>query len=373
MKAPYTSAGGDPRAALKPDDLAGAGAAGLTPVSMPVGISPGLAMGFLGILLLGAFTFMSLASSRDEIAVPAASEPVAQAPVAAAPPPTLPPPTRSFVPGPPELPAPRLVRPGPSRFDDGSAAAARAEAQRLAAPAIVIDRTTAGDGPRLADGPNAAADAAARRAELGVDEKFADRVANAEFEPALATRMPDMTDVVPQGSVIAGVLETAINSDLPGFVRAVVSRDVMGFDGTKTLIPMGSRLIGQYRSGINEGQSRAFVVWTRLVRPDGVTISLDSPATDTLGRAGLTGKVNTHFLKRFGSAILLSVIQSGLDLLQDDDGATIIRNAGDAQSVAGIALQRNIDIPPTIKVKQGKPIRIFVARDLNFAGAGSVR
>ncbi|MGQ4828530.1 TrbI/VirB10 family protein, partial [Enterococcus faecalis] len=79
------------------------------------------------------------------------------------------------------------------------------------------------------------------------------------------------------------------NSDLPGFVRAVVSRDVTGFDGNRVLIPAGSRLIGQYRSGLAAGQSRAFVIWTRMIRPDGVSVALGSPVTDTLGRAGLGG------------------------------------------------------------------------------------
>ena len=173
---------------------------------------------------------------------------------------------------------------------------------------------------------------------------------------------------MPQGAIIAGVLETAINSDLPGYVRAVVSRDVMGFDGRRVLIPSGSRLIGQYRSGLAAGQSRAFIVWTRLTRPDGVTVALGSPVTDPLGRAGLTGKVDSHFLKRFGSAILLSVVESGLGLLQRGGNDVVVRTADDAKSVAGIALQRDINIPPTVKVAQGTTIRIFTARDLDFSG-----
>jgi type IV secretion system protein VirB10 len=109
-------------------------------------------------------------------------------------------------------------------------------------------------------------------------------------------------------------------------------------------------------------------VWTRLTRPDGVTVSLGSPVTDPLGRAGLGGKVDSHFLKRFGSAILLSVVQSGLGLLQQGGNDVIVRTADDAKSVAGIALQRDISIPPTVKVAQGTAIRIFIARDLDFSG-----
>jgi type IV secretory pathway VirB10-like protein len=87
-----------------------------------------------------------------------------------------------------------------------------------------------------------------------------------------------------------------------------------------------------------------------------------------LGRAGLGGKVDSHFLKRFGSAILLSVVQSGLGLLQRGGNDVVVRTADDAKSVAGIALQRDINIPPTVKVAQGTAIRIFTARDLDFSG-----
>ena len=108
--------------------------------------------------------------------------------------------------------------------------------------------------------------------------------------------------------MIPAVLETALDSDLPGYTRAVVSRDVRGFDGSTVLIPRGSRLIGQYKSGVALGQSRVFVIWTRVIRPDGVSVQIGSPATDPLGRAGLDGKVDNHFFTRFGGSILLSVM-----------------------------------------------------------------
>ena len=91
------------------------------------------------------------------------------------------------------------------------------------------------------------------------------------------------------------------------------------------------------------------------------------PPPIRLGRAGLGGKVDSHFLKRFGSAILLSVVQSGLGLLQRGGNDVVVRTADDAKSVAGIALQRDINIPPTVKVAQGTAIRIFTARDLGLS------
>ena len=154
---------------------------------------------------------------------------------------------------------------------------------------------------------------------------------------------------------------------MPGFTRAIVSEDIRGLDNRSVLIPRGSRLIGQYRSGLAVGESRAFVIWTRLITPDGVSVELASPATDTLGRAGLPGKVNRHFFQRFGSAILLSVIDVGANaLIYDNNSSIVIGSTSEAQAVAAQALSQQINIPPTIKVKQGTEIRIFLARDLYF-------
>ena len=102
---------------------------------------------------------------------------------------------------------------------------------------------------------------------------------------------------VAQGTLIPAVLETALDSTRPGFARAIVSRDVRGFDGSRVLIPRGSRLIGEYRSEVSPGQRRALVNWTRLIRPDGVTIAIGSPAGDPLGRGGIRARVNTPFLR----------------------------------------------------------------------------
>lgn len=356
----------DPRAAMDAEALDNANQPVLSPVAMPAGLSPGMKLGFVGIGLLGILTFTTLATSRGDanqtkVAAPAAASVATVIPQGGLVPKAI------LKPGPPELPPPSLV---PPPLDANGApilgvVGPRAVgANRFQSPGVVVDLTKSG----VALLPPTPGLAGMKDNDLSAEDKFADRVAAAENAPARATRIANSSYTVPQGAIIAGVLETAINSDLPGYVRAVVSRDVMGFDGRRVLIPSGSRLIGQYRSGLTAGQSRAFIVWTRLTRPDGVTISLGSPATDTLGRAGLGGKVDSHFLKRFGSAILLSVVQSGLGLLQRGGNDVVVRTADDAKSVAGIALQRDINIPPTVKVAQGTAIRIFTARDLDFSG-----
>ncbi len=363
----------DPRAAMDAEALEDANQPLLSPVAMPTGPSPGMKLGFVGIGLLGVLTFTTLATSRGDANQPASLAPTTAPAVAAS---VIPQgglvPKAILRPGPPELPPPTLV-PQPVDANGapilGMVGPTTPGANRLQSPGVVVDLTKGG----VALLPATPGLAGMKADDLSADDRFADRVAAAENAPARAVRIANSSYTVPQGAIIAGVLETAINSDLPGYVRAVVSRDVMGFDGRRVLIPSGSRLIGQYKSGLAAGQSRAFIVWTRLTRPDGVTISLGSPATDTLGRAGLGGKVDSHFLKRFGSALLFSVVQSGLGLLQRGGNDVVVRTADDAKSVAGIALQRDINIPPTVKVAQGTAIRIFLARDLDFSGTDGVR
>ena len=361
----FKSGNRDPRTAIDSDTLEEANQRILSPVAMPNGLSPGMKLGVVGIGLLAILTFSSLANSRNE-ADQVAAQAAARTATAVVPPGGLVP-QPTLRPGPPELPPPVLVPPpvnNPNGAALGIVGPVAIGPNRFQAPGIVVDTTKGG----VAMVPPTPGLAGAKNDDLSAEDRFSDRVAAGENAPARAVRIANSSYTVPQGAIIAGVLETAINSDLPGYVRAVVSRDVMGFDGRRVLIPSGSRLIGQYRSGLAAGQSRAFIVWTRLTRPDGVTVSLGSPVTDPLGRAGLGGKVDSHFVKRFGSAILLSVVQSGLGLLQQGGNDVIVRTADDAKSVAGIALQRDINIPPTVKVAQGTAIRIFIARDLDFSG-----
>jgi type IV secretion system protein VirB10 len=206
-------------------------------------------------------------------------------------------------------------------------------------------------------------------------DRFSARVGSEEVEVASARRMSGLDRIIPQGAIIGAVMETALNSDLPGYARAVTQRDVYSFDGSTVLIPAGSRLIGQYKSGVAQGGSRVFVLWTRLIRSDGVSIDLASPATDELGRGGLGGKVNRHFLQRFGGAILTSVLTGGISAATAalSRGSTVIvGNAGQATSLATQATQNN-DIPPTITTRQGAAVRVFVARDLDFSRVGPAR
>jgi type IV secretion system protein VirB10 len=323
-----------------------------------------LLLQIMAIAILGAATFLTLSSNRQAISQPLAQTAV-RAPVETPPPvprpipePVLPP-----RPAPPPLPV-QAVTPlarwrAPAMVVDFSQPSAAAPAAPTAAAAIAIVSPPAAGGTET----------------LSVEERFAARVSTSDVDTAHATKLHDVSRIAPQGTVIPGVLETAINSDLPGFVRAVVSRDVRGFDGTTVLVPRGSKLFGQYRSGVVLSQTRAFVVWSRILTPDGVSINIGSPATDRLGRGGLEGETDTHFFERFGGAILLSAITVGLDSLLDNRNRTaiFIGSSQQASQVAAIALQSQINIPVTVKVPQGTPMQVFVTRDLDFSGVAAAK
>ncbi len=311
----------------------------------------GLYISPLAPLLLGLATFWSMSGQR-QTTVPLSPPPAQVAE-------TAPAPVAEPVPPPPSAmamqaqPAPMLVVPvnqatpmsSPVMVFDTSSVRALPAPSGASAP-------TPGNAPKTAAGQG-----------LSDNEGFAARLGDAGVETASATRLVDPANTITQGTLIAAILETAIDSDLPGYVRAVVSHDFRSFDGSRILIPRSSRLIGQYKSGLAAGQTRAYVFWTRLIRPDGVSVALASPATDHAGRSGLGGEVDGHFGKRFGSAILLSAV-GGLGAIASG-GASLIVSGG--QSAASVAAQRDAQIPPTIRVRQGQPIRIFTARDLDFS------
>ncbi len=192
-----------------------------------------------------------------------------------------------------------------------------------------------------------------------------------QFDPeerVSATRLINPSMTVPKGTIVAAVLETALDSSRAGGVRAIVSRDVRSFDGSRVLIPRGSRLYGEYAADVSAGQRRAMIEWHRLLRPDGVTIDLASPSADPLGRAGVEGKVHSNFFARFGGAILQSVLDIGVALATGavTDGDSVIINVPQgAQQAVGQALPPPPQ--PHLSVQQGTSVSVFVARDLDFS------
>ncbi|MDB5986958.1 MAG: hypothetical protein JWR16_2011 [Nevskia sp.] len=349
----------------------------------------GTVAGILLILLVVGFLFVS--GAKNSKPRPAAKTPVlANAsglpPAAPAPPPLPPLPPDEAAAGFPPPPVP-----GQSGTPHGSEAAETArqkEDARLHAPMLVYDAS--GTAEQMAMKPEAHGDALtallatqlqnanaaalpdAQRGEHSTPaEGYAERTqafakaASDERTSAASAHRISMDNRIAEGKLLAATLETALSSDLPGKLRAVVTSDVWSEDGSRRLILKGSRLIGEYRSGLVRGQTRVFVIWTRLLQPDGTDVAIGSPGTDDLGRAGLTGSIDRHFVERFGAAFLLSLIGSATTASQGGNTFVVNTSQGFGQ-VAQESLQDSINIPPTINIDQGAAVQVFVAHDLVF-------
>lgn len=315
---------------------------------------------FMGLLLIGGvWLFALMNAARQNEGAPATTIPrgYAQDQIRAGAPPAL-----------------------PGRFTDDSYSYARPNlppapantAPRIVSPPVPVVQAT----PRtLAPSPTYTPQAPsyreplppapATRADLPQADQATGNEVKSSAERVKAGRLANPSLTVPLGTIIPAVLETALDSTRSGSVRALVQRDVHSFDGSRVLIPRGSRLYGNYKGELAQGQNRAMVTWTRLLRPDGVTIALDSDASDPLGRAGIKGKVNSKFWQRFGGAILQSVLDLGVGIAtQKATGGVIVALPGSTQNVTRLNQEQ---ITPTLKVKQGTSVSVYVARDLDFS------
>lgn len=321
----------------------------------------GMVAGIAIVAALGLVTMWSMSSARlaepETVGNPAVQAPVA-APAAAFPAPesmvqpgTMPAPVVQ------SDPAPAPVYAAPPMANVATAPAANP----YSSPTVTFDSSVVAPGAA-----EAIAAATGANTNGNTVDDFASRVGGVGGAPAQAKAMVNPATTVTQGTLIPAVLETAIDTNVPGYVRAVVSQDVRSFDGTRVLVPRSSRLIGQYQSGMQNGQRRAYVIWTRLIRPDGASVNLASPAIGFDGTTGLAGKVSgAGFFKRFGSAMLLSVV-GGLGGLATGGASVVL--GGASQSAAAVAAQEDAKKGPTVRVRMGEPIRIFTARDLDFSG-----
>jgi type IV secretion system protein VirB10 len=181
-----------------------------------------------------------------------------------------------------------------------------------------------------------------------------------------AARLPDRNFLIVAGANIPCLLQTAMDTTTPGYVSCLIPRDVLSDNGAVVLMEKGTKVLGEYRSSLRQGQRRLFVLWTRAVTPAGVAIALGSPAADPVGRAGFDGEVDTHFWDRFGGALLLSIVDdAAYAVAGPNNGSNITRLPSDA---AGIAVQNSINIPPSLRKAQGSEVSIFVAQDFDFSG-----
>jgi type IV secretion system protein TrbI len=177
---------------------------------------------------------------------------------------------------------------------------------------------------------------------------------------------------------IPATLEQAIDSDLPGEVKALVRSNVYDTaTGRYLLIPQGARLLGTYNSVISYGQARVQVVWTRVIFPDGSSINLDGMSGhDNEGRAGFRDQVNNHYARLVGFAVLTSAFAAGLELSQRQNSSLLTTPTAGQTASAAVGQQltelgaevtrRNLNIQPTIKVRVGYKFTVRVNRDMLF-------
>ncbi|GAA3275250.1 hypothetical protein GCM10020258_54100 [Sphingomonas yabuuchiae] len=140
-----------------------------------------------------------------------------------------------------------------------------------------------------------------------------DQLSHSGIQTVRATMVGDRSLLLSAGTVIPCTLQTAINSTQAGFVMRHQSRRLLE-NGRIVLLDKGTKVLGQYAGGITQGQARLFVLWTRALTPRGVAINLGSPASDSLGRAGLPGGVDTQFWSRFGLGLVISVLEDASNI-----------------------------------------------------------
>jgi len=207
-----------------------------------------------------------------------------------------------------------------------------------------------------------------------------------------ATFISDRAHTIAQGKLLTAVLETAINTEIPGFVRAIISRDVYAEAGNQILIPRGSRLFGTYSSKITRGQGRVEIAWTRLIRPDGVDMAVTFNASDQFGRSGIPGDVDNKYSALVANSMLTSILavggvaaaqkllgsgsQSNTTTTNPTQGTTTTTGSAANQAIydvsktiidtVGQVIGSSLNSNPVIRVPQGTRITVVVNSDINI-------
>lgn len=212
----------------------------------------------------------------------------------------------------------------------------------------------------------------------------------------VATRNRNPSFTLAKGTLPDCTLLTAISTDQPGFLKCILSRPVYSMDGKVILMEPGTTLEGEYSGGMARGKKRMFAVWSRAVTPNHVEVTLNSPSTDALGRSGMDGQIDQHFMERFGGAMLYSLFSDGTDYLirreelrsqeraaanaaangnnntvyynnQDTPLRDLNRTRSTSERIVDSMLNQGADIQPTLYKNQGEIIKIYVARDVDFS------
>lgn len=171
--------------------------------------------------------------------------------------------------------------------------------------------------------------------------------------------------------MISASLITGLNSDLPGLVTAQVTENAYdSVTGRTLLIPQGARLIGSYDSVVAFGQSRALVVWQRIILPDGSSIRIDNvPAADMAGYAGLSDRIDRHTWQLLKGVALSTLLGVGTELRFGNGESDLVRAIRESAQQSGARagdqlVTRNLNVQPTLRVRPGWPLRVVVHKDL---------
>jgi type IV secretion system protein VirB10 len=182
-----------------------------------------------------------------------------------------------------------------------------------------------------------------------------------------ARPLPDRNFLITAGSFIPCVLQSAMDSSQPGYVSCIVPRNVYSDNGRVVLMEKGTKIVGEYQGGLNRGQYRLFVLWTRAVTPRGIAIDVGSPATDALGRGGMDGRVDNFFWQRFGTALLFSLVEDAATVGAEAVGNSASNTTRVPSDAASTILQQNSQIRPVLRKNQGEDVGITVAQDFDFS------
>ena len=243
---------------------------------------------------------------------------------------------------------------------------------------------------RPAAAPGAVAQPAVAAVDPSTQEGSADREKEQFFDRASAgknewlspyTREAGHPFEIKTGTVIPGIMISGINSDLPGHLIAQVAQSVYDTaTGQHLIVPQGAKLFGRYDSRVVYGQERVLIAWNRLVFPDGSAVTLGAmPGADMEGYAGFHDQVDNHYLRIFGSALLMSMITGGSSYAMDsvsnsdqDNNKTTVQDAMASALAAQMGqttmtlLQKNLNIKPTLEIRPGYQFNVIVTKDVVF-------
>lgn len=176
-----------------------------------------------------------------------------------------------------------------------------------------------------------------------------------------------------KGTVIECILETRVDTTVPGMTSCIIPQNVYSMNGRVLLIEKGTKAIGEYQGSVQNGLDRIFMLWSELRTPEGVAVNISSPTADALGGAGVGGYVDHHWWRRFGSALMFSMVSDafkfGMTKAEKSSNTSVRYDTTEdgMNEIIKEAMRQSGNIPPTLIKNPGERVSIFVARDVDFS------